>query len=587
MEKNKYKFRIAGLLAIILVMIACEPQLKDKPEIGPAPTEDQLDFTLTPVTDDFHVAFSNTSDVTGIAYWDFGNGTKGSGENDTTKFALEGDYTVKLTLVTSGGVASITKTYTQTKTDFSIFTDPVYVNLTGGIDETEGKTWVLDVSTRGHIGVGPTDDPTGQAWWACDPNGKSGTGLMDDEITFTLDGFVVSYNNGPDGKSYVKGYRKDDAALSATYLNPVQNKDDWDVEFATPSNGNFVILQSGSTYSVILNGAKPIFPCFDMGAKDNTYKIVKVEENLLELTALCSYESWTNWHYYLIPKGYVKPTITYTVNATEGVDNDVACSVTGYTIPAGQTVTGITWNFGDGSAEVAGGKDGVVHHTFMRAAPYTVTAKLATSLGTLTGTKSITLANNNSAYVPFQLGEIVVYNDFSEVQAVPVAGQDGGFSIVDNPSKVYPNKSLKVGKFVKTDQQWANAYMQLNPGYRFDLRLKHMFSIKVYGKAGDEVLLKLENTDKGGNAWQTGTFDVKFTIAADNKWETFVYDFSGVGAGYNWTGDIYTADIVTDPNFNHGFYNVVRIMVNPGNGTGTHTLYFDDLSGPHTEGITK
>jgi hypothetical protein len=585
MEKNKYKFRIAGLLAILLVMIACEPQMKDKPEIGAAPTEDQLDFTLTPVTDDFHVAVANTSSVTGIAYWDFGNGTKGSGVNDTTKFPLEGDYTVKLTLVTSGGVASVTKSYSQTKTDFSIFTDPVYVNLTGGIDEIAGKTWVLDVATTGHIGVGPNTDPTGLSWWACPPNGKSGTGLMDDEITFKLDGFVVVYNNGPDGKSYVKGYRKDDAALATIYTNPVQNKDDWDVNYTTPATGSFTLMESGGSYSIVLNGDAPIFPCFDVGAKDNTYKIVQVGENILELTALCSYESWTNWHYYLIPKGYVKPSITYTVNATEGTDNDVACSVTGYTIPAGQSVTGITWNFGDGSAEVAGGKDEVVNHTFMRAGPYTVTASLATSLGVLTGTKSITLLNNNSAYVPFQLGEIVVYNDFSEVQSIAVAGQDGSFSIVDNPSKVYPNKSLKVGKFVKTDNQWANAYMLLNPGYRFDLRLKNVFSIKVYGTAGDQILLKMENTDLGGNAWTTGTNDVKFTIANTNKWETFEYDFSGVGS--NGSGSIVATDVVADSRFNHDYYNVVRIMINPGNGSGAFTFYLDDLSGPHVEGITK
>jgi hypothetical protein len=161
------------------------------------------------------------------------------------------------------------------------------------------------------------------------------------------------------------------------------------------------------------------------------------------------------------------------------------------------------------------------------------------------------------------------------------------FSIVDNPSKIYPDKSAKVGYYTKTNQQWANAFMQLNPGYRFDLRLQHVFKILVYGKAGDKVLLKLENTDKAGNAWQTGTFDVIYTIQNNNTWEVAEYNFSGVGAGFNWTGDIFTADIVADPNFNHDFYNVVRIMLNPGVGTGTHSFYFDDLSGPHVEGIHK
>ncbi|MCI0522785.1 MAG: hypothetical protein L0Y37_03930, partial [Bacteroidales bacterium] len=108
-----------------------------------------------------------------------------------------------------------------------------------------------------------------------------------------------------------------------------------------------------------------------------------------------------------------------------------------------------------------------------------------------------------------------------------------------------------------------------------------------YGKAGDQILLKLENTDKGGNAWQTGTYDLIYTIKKDNTWEVAEYNFNGVGAGWDWTGDIYTTNIVADDRFNHDFYNVVRIMCNPGNGSGTHSFYFDDLSGPHVEGIQK
>ena len=55
MEKNKYITRITGILAILLVMVACEPQMADKPDIGLPPTADQLDFTITPGSDAFHV----------------------------------------------------------------------------------------------------------------------------------------------------------------------------------------------------------------------------------------------------------------------------------------------------------------------------------------------------------------------------------------------------------------------------------------------------------------------------------------------------------------------------------------------------
>jgi len=370
----KHITRLAGVLALLLMITACEPQLADKPDIGAAPTADQLDISIAPGSDAFNFVITNTSAVTGIASWDFGNGTKGSGKSNVVRYPMPGDYSVKLTLVTRGGTATITKTLTQTETDFSIFTDPVYVNLTGGVDATEGKTWVLDAGTKGHLGVGDANGlGNGLEWWSADPYVKSGTGAYDDELTFILTDFVVKYDNK--GVSYVKGYMKDDPALASVYLNPRLNKDDWDVDYVTPTFGNWSIVEEGGTYYITINSTKPIHPGLDVGAKDNKYRIVQVSENLLELTCYSAYENWTMWHYYLIPKGYERPTITYTVNATEGTDNEVSCSVTDYSIPDGQRVTGITWDFGDGSDEVTGGKDEVVNHVYMRKGTYTVTAK--------------------------------------------------------------------------------------------------------------------------------------------------------------------------------------------------------------------
>ena len=151
----------------------------------------------------------------------------------------------------------------------------------------------------------------------------------------------------------------------------------------------------------------------------------------------------------------------------------------------------------------------------------------------------------------------------------------------DNPLKEVPNRSTKVAFYTKTNQQWANANMQLGPGFRFDLRQQHTFSILVYGKAGDKVLLKLENTDKGGDAWQTGT-ELTYTIQATNKWELATYDFAGAdvqpgaeaGNGgpirYHMMSWLMITIIMTST-------ILCRIMLNPGVGDGTHTFYFDEF----------
>jgi len=582
---NKYIIRLAGTLAIVLAMISCEPQMADKPDIGAAPTADQLDFTITQGSDAFNFVITNNSSVTGIPSWDFGNGTKGSGQSNIARYPVPGNYTVKMTLVTRGGVATLTKTLTQTETDFSIFTDPVYVNLTGGVNDADGKTWVVDAGTKGHFGVGDVTLATGIGldWWSANPYDKSGTGAYDDELTFILTDFIVKYDNK--GVSYVKGYTKDDAALATVYRNPRQNKDDWDVDYTTPVTGTWSITEKSGAKYIVINSATPIFPGLDVGAKDHTYKILQVSENLLELTCESSYESWTKWHYFLIPKGYVRPTITYTVNATEGVDNEVSCSVTDYTVPAGQSVTNVVWNFGDGSAEVTGGKDEVIRHVYMRKGTFTVTARLNTSLGILTGTKQVVLVNNNSAYVPFLLDMMIVYNDLSEVQVFPLLAENCTLTTVDNPEKEYPNKSSKVALYSRTDNQYANAYIRLPAGFRFDLRLQQVFKVMVRGKAGDVILLKLENSDPA-EPWKTGT-EITYTIQVADTWEVAVFDFNGVAAGFTWTGDMYAPDVVTDERFNHDYYNTLRLMCNPTVATGTHSFYFDELSGPHVEGIHK
>jgi len=578
MKMYKHIIKLSGILALLLMITACEPQLADKPDIGTAPTADQLDFTIAPGSDEFNFVITNTSAVTGIASWDFGNGTKGSGKSNVVRYSLPGDYTVKLTLVTRGGTATINKTLTQTETDYSIFTDPKFIFLSGGIDDIDGKTWALDSMAQGHLGVGAAGG-AGLEWWSAAPLAKQAVKVLyDDRINFKIDGFAATYVNN--GKSYVKDFRTSDPA----YSNPVMNDTDYEVTF-TPEPGTWFIEESGGKSYLTLTSTKPIFPIFDVGAVGGKYEILNIEENLLVMVAIGG--DGNAWHYQLIPAGYVKPTISFTVNASEGTDNEVSCSVTDYSIPDGQSVTGITWDFGDGSDEVTGGKDEVVNHVYMRKGTFTVTAKINSSLGVLTGTQQIVLANNNSAYVEFLLDMMIVYNDFSEVQVFPVLGQDCSVTTVDNPYKEYPNKSAKVAYYTKTDNQWANAYMQLNSGFRFDLRLQHVFKVMVYGKAGDQILLKLENTDKGGNAWQTGTYDLIYTIQKDNTWEVAEYNFDGIGAGFDWTGDIFTSNIVTDDNFNHDFYNVVRIMCNPGVGEGTHSFYFDELSGPHVEGIHK
>lgn len=581
--KNIIKSGFGIALAMLMMLVACDPNEFDKSElnVGTAPTADEMSFTVTQGEDAFHYKLENLTNVSGVATvkWDFGNGSSGEGNSVIAYYPLPGDYEITLTISATDGTSGVkTMNVEQTETDYAFLDSPVLTMISGGASVTEGKTWVVDSLASAHYGIGPASGNWPE-WWAASPLQKTGSGSYDDEFTFKMVDFIFDYVNN--GNSYAKDYRLDDP----NYSNPVEvDGTDAKVDF-TPAAANWSFSETDGTYYITLSSDKPSFFGFDYGAVNNEYRIESITET--NITLSCIGGDGNRWFNGLVLKGYVKPTVTFNVDVqATGEENTWAVSLTDLVIPDGLFVNGFSVDFGDGS-EVMESDDATasLENTYMRKGTYPISVTVKASNEDLASTSSITVDNHHSAYVPFLLDMMVMYVDNSEVELSPILGQDCGVNLVDNPDRIYPNKGAKVLHYSKENQQWANAYMQLPAGYRFDIGNNSVFKIMVFGKAGQEVLLKLENTDKGGNAWQTGTYDVIYTIQEDDTWEVAEFDFAGVAAGYDWTGDQFTSDVTTDTRFSQDFYNVVRIMLNPGNGDGAHEFYFDDLAGPHVEGV--
>lgn len=582
MKKYKY-LSFIGAVLLGTSMFSCDPFEDDKPGVGVPPTAEQLNFTVTPSAEDpFTYVFENTSSVTGIASWVLGDAGKKVGEKVTARFPMPGEYEITLTLATKGGAATITKTLTTEETDWEFLSSPLMIAISGGVDALDGKTWVLDSLTAGHVGVGEASQREPN-WYSAPPLDKKGHFLYDDEFTFKLVGLQYGINTF--GKTHCNkdGNADEDGFAGGYYLTTIwEDSYDRDVTTNDAARGalSWNVETVGEVNYITLSSQKGVIG-YDDG-NPRRYEILSWNENSLQLRSVGGAARYLK----LIPKGYVRPTVQFNVNValTAGI-NTYNISLSDVVIPDGLSISKVVVDFGNGTVKETSNYNNVLSETYMRAAPYMIKVSVVTSNETIVSTHNITVATNHPDYVEFLLDAMVIYNDFSEVMMQPVLGQDCSVTIVDNPSKVYPNKSSKVAYYTKTNNEWANANLTLPAGYRFDLRQRHVFKIMVYGKAGDNILLKLENTDRGGNAWQTGTYDVVYTIKADDTWEVAEYDFGGVAAGWDWTGDIFTSDITTDSRFNNGFYNVIRIMCNPGNGSGTHAFYFDDLAGPHVEGI--
>ncbi|MFA6126730.1 MAG: PKD domain-containing protein [Bacteroidales bacterium] len=290
MKKIKY---ILCFASSVLILGSCEPTLLPTPDVGPAPTAADLQITITPGADAFHFTIENKSSVTGIATWDLGNGAKGNGNSVTGYYPLPNTYTVTLTLYAKGGNATVTQTITTTEIDWAYFSNPSITLLSGGVDAVNGKTWVMDSLSPGHIGVGP-DLANSFQWWAASVKDKSGVGMYDDEFNLKLIEFKVTYDNK--GISYVKDFRKADAS----YSNARTFKGDWMVDYPGIHLGTWSFLtRDGKDYLKLASGT-PVFPCFDTGAKDGEYLILSLTETKLELA--CIGGDGNAWHYLLVAK---------------------------------------------------------------------------------------------------------------------------------------------------------------------------------------------------------------------------------------------------------------------------------------------
>lgn len=81
-----------------------------------------------------------------LTLWDFGSGTS-TQAIDTLRFPFKGSYTVKLSVLSGGGVTVVDPvTLEVTEDNFAYVNDPLWALLTGGVNHR--KEWVLDEQAK-------------------------------------------------------------------------------------------------------------------------------------------------------------------------------------------------------------------------------------------------------------------------------------------------------------------------------------------------------------------------------------------------------------------------------------------------------
>jgi PKD repeat protein len=470
--KNKIRFVVALFIAVFL-LAACAPQEFDDYQLGNIGTisTDQITFTYAKsAKSDNILIFTNTSNIP-IPYsytWNLGNGTTTKEQSPTGVYPNAGNYDVSLTVSSADG-STLTKTQTIViaNDDASLLDTENYRNLTGGPSNTAGKTWVFD---RYNLYVGEVAKETGK-----NIGGFMGLGP---ENSFGQSWWAA----GPDEKSYDKvGWRL------------------YDFEFNFNQNGlNLHIANAGFGYGrnacLSLGG----FSATEVQGEDAVFNYAGGNYSF-SLSEDGEYPQLTlSGNAFL---GYYAGTQTYDIlYLTEEV----------LAVRVHNTVEGQDWIF-----------------VFIR--------------------EDLNVAEPPIIKTP---KAIPLFENFEGSEpSVPFAFEDMGTrtsASYQNPAPVPVNESAKVFLYEKSEAFYSNI-SYTTTDYLFDLTDQNKIKIKVFipgyndyvtegTVAGDwitnkkllrKIAVKLQDSSKGGNAWETQTEIVKTDLELD-KWLDLEFDFSQV-----------------------------------------------------------
>ncbi len=138
--------KIFSVFLTLAFIMSCQ----EEHELGALLDKSEVTFEVTQdlVTDPGGntVILKNTTPGT-ISIWDYGSG-KSNRVQDTLHFPFKGDYVIKFSAVTGGGIVEMDPvTVTVSDNNFNYVSDPLWTLLSGGVGQE--KTWLLDLDADG------------------------------------------------------------------------------------------------------------------------------------------------------------------------------------------------------------------------------------------------------------------------------------------------------------------------------------------------------------------------------------------------------------------------------------------------------
>ena len=382
------KLNWALLFAVIVTMVSSCKDDSTEPAVIAS-------YTYTVSATDFKtVTFTNAAQNFSTLSWDFGDGSAVSAEtNPTHTFPAVGEYTVKLTATSPGGVTDV---YGEKIT----IADPNEL-LTMLVGDAS-KTWKLlrqTTSGRYPLEVGPSDHS--QIWWAMGRDNDEIANrpcMMNDEWIFSRDGLKMKFDAKGDYWAE-QGIFAEPSNYCASTADPMIGKNGENL--SAWGGGDFTfVLTAGSPTKLTVNGLGAFVGFIKLGdgievsatnpivvPSTLTYDVVKLYDGTVDTLVIEGPYSGAPGYWRFTLVHYDNPADEPQVAGPKPVAN-FSYTLSGTTISCTNTSTNGTsyaWDFGDGgtSAEMN------PTHTYAVDGIYIVTLTATNPQGTSTATKTV------------------------------------------------------------------------------------------------------------------------------------------------------------------------------------------------------
>jgi len=288
------KLLITSFLVLVILVSSCSP---DTYSLDGVTNKSDIDFEITQdyaVDPGGNTVILKNKTKGVVLTWDYVTG-KSNKATETVKYAFKGNYTIKISAVTGGGIVELDPVTITVDTDnLNYVNDPLWTALSGGVGKS--KTWYLDLNADGvsKFFPGPLSFSGNKlGWqkecmgeealcWTWDPEWKGNEWVADKgdygSMTFSLDGgpFVkvehkLTTTRGTENGTYFLDTAKHELTLSNAAI--LQNS--WGAnDVADWSNYKIITLTEDAMQIAAFHKAKEEFVIFNFISKEYSDKWV-------------------------------------------------------------------------------------------------------------------------------------------------------------------------------------------------------------------------------------------------------------------------------------------------------------------------